>query len=174
MLVRWSDGGAILYRHQRIGRDEQQFSCFKFRTMAENGDEILRDHLARDAAARQEWTACRKLRDDPRVTPTGRILRKTSLDELPQLLNVIRGEMSIVGPRPVVRDEIAMYGADFVFYRRARPGLTGAWQISGRNDTSYDERVQLDRAYVEAWSFTNDIAIILKTIPAVAFARGSY
>lgn len=174
LLVKLEDGGPIFYRHRRIGRNDTPFHCLKFRTMVENGDQVLSEYLSRNAEARGEWNASRKLREDPRITATGRILRQTSLDELPQLLNIIRGEMSIVGPRPIVPDEIQFYGGDFVYYQSVRPGLTGAWQVSGRSDTSYDERVQLDRLYVEEWSFAKDILIIVKTIPAVAFARGSY
>lgn len=174
VLVKLEDGGSIFYRHSRIGRANKQFDCLKFRTMVRDGDRVLREYLAQNPDAQAEWLATRKLRNDPRVTATGRVLRKTSLDELPQLINIICGDMSIVGPRPVVRDEIPMYGPDFQFYQCARPGLTGAWQISGRNDTSYTDRVILDRQYVEQWSLATDIIIIAKTIPAVAFARGSY
>ncbi len=167
-------GRPVIYRHKRIGRGGATFHCFKFRTMASNGDEILAQHLARDPAARREWEATRKLRDDPRVTPIGRLLRKSSVDELPQLFNVLRGEMSLVGPRPIVSDEVRFYGANIKHYNKVKPGLTGAWQISGRSDTSYAERVQLDTDYAATQTFTGDLLILARTVPAVLRARGSY
>ncbi len=173
-LVFVLDGGPVMIRHTRIGRGGVKFGCLKYRTMVTNGDEVLRSHLASSPEALEEWTKTRKLVSDPRVTTLGRILRKTSLDELPQILNIFSGEMSFVGPRPIVEDEIYKYGAAFNEYRRARPGLTGRWQVSGRNDTGYDERVALDQHYVSNWSFTSDIEIILLTIPAVIKAKGVY
>ena len=173
-LIKLSDGGPVFYRHQRIGCRSHPFPCFKFRTMAVDGDEVFRRYLRASPEAAQEWSETRKLTSDPRVTAVGAVLRQLSLDELPQLINIIRGEMSIVGPRPIVSDEIEMYGPHASSYLRARPGLTGAWQVSGRNDVSYDRRVALDRAYVENWSLRADIVIILKTIPAVITARGTY
>lgn len=169
-----AQGRPVIYRHPRIGRGGATFHCFKFRTMATDGDALLRAHLSRDAAARAEWEATRKLKDDPRITPIGRLLRKSSADELPQILNVLRGEMSLVGPRPIVGDEVRYYGGHIQHYQRVKPGLTGAWQISGRNDTSYAERVRLDAHYVATQSFVGDIAILLRTVPAVLRARGSY
>jgi exopolysaccharide production protein ExoY len=142
--------------------------------MAENGDEILAAHFAANPASREEWRATRKLRRDPRVTRVGIVLRKLSLDELPQLWNILRGEMSFVGPRPVVEDELEFYGTSVDCYLRSRPGLTGLWQISGRNDVSYLSRVAFDQRYVENWSFAQDIVIIVKTFPAVLSSRGSY
>lgn len=173
-LIKASDGGCIFYGHTRVGRSGGPFKCLKFRTMVENGPEVLAMHLARDPEARREWEATRKLQDDPRVTRVGAVLRKLSLDELPQLINIVRGEMSLVGPRPVVDDELDMYGHAAVHYLRARPGLTGLWQISGRNDVTYDERVDFDRFYVENWSLAFDLVIIVRTIPAVLSSRGSY
>ncbi|HLH93094.1 MAG TPA: sugar transferase [Xanthobacteraceae bacterium] len=168
------DGRPVFYRHSRVGHRRQPFHCLKFRTMVANGDEVLRRHLEACPDAQREWIATRKLKDDPRITVVGAVLRKLSLDELPQLVNVLRGDMSIVGPRPIVVDEITMYGADAHFYFQVRPGLTGPWQVSGRNDAAYDGRVALDRAYVENWSIRRDVMIILKTIPVVLTARGSY
>lgn len=173
-LVKFSDGGRILYGHRRIGRNGNSFVCLKFRTMAENGDEIMQAHFERYPQSRQEWLATRKLQHDPRVTRVGLVLRKLSLDELPQLLNILKGEMSFVGPRPVVEDELQLYGTAAEFYLKSRPGLTGLWQISGRNDVSYSTRVAYDRHYVENWSFAADIVIIVKTFPAVLSSRGSY
>ncbi|KXF76620.1 exopolysaccharide biosynthesis protein [Paramesorhizobium deserti] len=174
LLVKFSDGGSVFYGHRRIGRDGNPFHCLKFRTMVEDGDAVLAAHFTANPEARAEWLATRKLQKDPRVTNVGTVLRKLSLDELPQLVNVLRGEMSLVGPRPVVKDEIDLYGPAAVYYFKSRPGLTGVWQISGRNDVSYDDRIAFDRYYVENWSFQKDIVIILKTIPAVCASRGSY
>ncbi|GAC1326963.1 MAG: hypothetical protein NVSMB26_00020 [Beijerinckiaceae bacterium] len=142
--------------------------------MVPQADRALEDYLRIDPAAAKEWAGSRKLKQDPRVTPLGHVLRKTSLDELPQLINVLRGEMSLVGPRPVIEDELFLYGPHATTYTSVRPGLTGPWQISGRSDLSYDERIHLDRHYVENWSFRRDLAILVKTIPAMISARGSY
>jgi exopolysaccharide production protein ExoY len=168
------DGQPIFIRHRRVGRNGRFFDCLKFRTMVNNADAVLQSALSADPRLREEWAETRKLRRDPRVTKLGRLLRKSSLDELPQLFNILRGEMSIVGPRPIVEEEVARYGMKIALYNRARPGLTGAWQISGRNDVSYTARVALDSEYIENWSLINDIAIVAKTIPAVLSARGVY
>ena len=173
-LVKFSDGGSVLYGHRRIGCNGETFRCLKFRTMVPNSEQVLAAYLRANPEARREWHATRKLRNDPRVTPIGAVLRKLSLDELPQILNVLRGEMSMVGPRPVVHDELARYGGAVECYLKTRPGLTGLWQVSGRNDVSYDMRVAYDLHYVENWSLATDLLIILKTIPAVCLSRGSY
>jgi lipopolysaccharide/colanic/teichoic acid biosynthesis glycosyltransferase len=138
-----------------------------------NGDRILADLLAKDPEAAAEWAATQKLRNDPRITPIGRFLRNTSLDELPQLLNVLHGEMSLVGPRPVVQSELSFYGENADYYMQARPGMTGLWQVSGRSDTTYEQRVRLDVWYVRNWTLWHDLAILLKTIPVVLFRRGA-
>ena len=166
-LVKLAVGGPILYRHTRIGLGGIRFECYKFRTMAADADGILIRHLAHDPEAAREWSEHRKLRDDPRVTMFGRILRKSSLDELPQLFNVLKGEMSCVGPRPIVSAELARYGPSAVNYLQARPGITGIWQVSGRNSLRYEERVALDTHYVKNWSLGMDWAILAKTIVAV-------
>jgi exopolysaccharide production protein ExoY len=172
-LVRGSDGGSAFYRHKRLGHNGQYFYCLKFRTMLPNADEVLARHLEnRDAA--EEWASTRKLKEDPRVTRLGEVLRKSSVDELPQLINVVKGEMSIVGPRPIVDAEVPKYGSAIQHYFRARPGVTGAWQVSGRNSLSYANRVKLDREYVTNWSNRRDFAIILRTVPVVLSARDSY
>lgn len=173
-LIYLLDGNQVIIRHKRVGFGGARFSCFKFRSMVVNGDEVLREHLLNDKAALDEWTATRKLTSDPRITPLGRILRKTSLDELPQLFNIILGDMSFVGPRPIVAEEIHRYGSAFEQYSSARPGLTGSWQVSGRNDVGYDQRVALDRDYVTNWSFADDILILVRTVPAVIKANGVY
>ena len=171
-LVR-RDGGPVFYAQPRIGRGGRLFGCLKFRTMVMNGDEVLRETLARDPRAAVEWEASQKLRDDPRVTAVGHFLRATSLDELPQLINVVRLDMSLVGPRPITEREAPRYGDEIAYYTAVRPGLTGLWQVSGRSDTSYARKVLLDSWYVRNWSFGQDIVILLKTIPAVVLRRGA-
>ena len=169
-----SDPGPLFFVHRRIGFRGQFFGCMKFRSMKVDGDQILRNHLANSAAARKEWEETHKLKDDPRVTPIGAIVRKLSLDEFPQLINVLRGDMSIVGPRPIVEAEVDRYGRFFEHYCSVKPGLTGLWQISGRNDTTYRERIELDVSYVSRKSIALDTWLLIKTVPAVLFARGSY
>jgi len=174
VLIKCWDGGPALYVHKRIGYAGRPFGCLKFRTMVANGDEALRRHLQSNPAAAREWAETRKLKTDPRVTELGMILRKSSIDELPQLINVLRGDMSLVGPRPIVSEEAGLYGDELQAYLRSRPGLTGVWQISGRSDQSYAKRVSLDRQYVEEWSLWRDVVIIVKTVPVLLSARGSY
>jgi len=173
-LVKFSDGGRVLYRHRRIGQNGKSFYCLKYRTMVENGDEVLASHFASDPLSREQWYTTRKLQNDPRVTNVGQVLRKLSLDELPQLFNILAGDMSFVGPRPVVEDELELYGPAVNYYLKSRPGLTGLWQISGRNDVSYGTRVALDRHYIENWSFASDLKIMIRTLPVVLSSRGSY
>lgn len=167
-------GRPIFIGHRRVGKDGVMFSCLKFRTMVTNGDEVLARHLASHPELRAEWNATRKLRDDPRVTAFGKGMRKNSIDEIPQLLNVIRGEMSLVGPRPITPSEVKFYGAHVGDYMAVRPGLTGLWQVSGRSETSYKKRVELDVRYVAERTVWGDISIMMKTIPAVLSSRGSY
>ncbi|KQT60482.1 MULTISPECIES: sugar transferase [unclassified Aureimonas] len=173
LLVKLTDPGPVFYSHRRIGRDGKSFGCLKFRTMVSNGDKVLADYFLNNPEAAAEWNTMRKLRHDPRVTAIGRILRKFSLDEIPQLLNVLRGEMSLVGPRPVMADELVHYGLNKHLYFRVRPGLTGLWQISGRSDLSYEKRVELDCQYVENWHFGHDLVIMARTIPVVCSTKGS-
>ncbi|MGE0849758.1 MAG: sugar transferase [Hyphomicrobiaceae bacterium] len=167
MVIKATMGGPVLFSQIRIGRNGVPFLCYKFRSMVSNGDEVLQKHLASDPQAAAEWRETCKLLRDPRVTPLGNILRKSSLDELPQLLNILRGEMSCVGPRPVVPSELERYGANATAYLSSRPGLTGLWQTSGRSKLSYDDRVALDAHYAKNWSLWLDFSIIVKTIPAV-------
>jgi exopolysaccharide production protein ExoY len=174
VLIKCRDRGPVFFVHRRIGYGGRPFGCVKFRTMVPNGDEVLRSHLEASPAAAREWAETRKLKADPRVTELGLILRKSSLDELPQLFNVLRGDMSLVGPRPIVPAEARMYGQELAAYLRSRPGLTGAWQVSGRSDESYASRVLMDRNYVEKWSLWRDVIIMVKTVPALLTARGSY
>jgi exopolysaccharide production protein ExoY len=168
-----TDRGPILFSHERIGHGGKRFKCLKFRSMVVNSQEALRRHLEMFPQARAEWEATQKLRDDPRITPLGRFLRVTSLDELPQLINVIRGEMSLVGPRPIVQDEVVRYADQIEHYSAVRPGITGLWQVSGRSDVDYDQRVQLDSLYVREWSFLGDFVILIKTVKVVIMRTGS-
>jgi exopolysaccharide production protein ExoY len=175
LLALWLvQGRPIFIRHRRIGLGGRRFACLKFRTMVKDGDEVLRRHLTENTEARIEWEACRKLREDPRVTSLGQVLRKTSIDELPQLINIVKGDMSLVGPRPIVEDEIKHYGENIYRYFAVRPGLTGLWQVSGRNDVTYASRVEMDTAYVDQMNFVLDLVILLRTVPAVLKSRGCY
>ncbi|HEX5959373.1 MAG TPA: sugar transferase [Hyphomicrobiaceae bacterium] len=166
-LIRLLMGGPVIFRHGRIGHQGRPFVCYKFRTMACDADELLARHLAANPAAAREWRVNRKLAHDPRVTPLGHLLRKSSIDELPQLFNVLRGEMSLVGPRPIVPEEMVLYGRRIGVYLGVRPGITGLWQVCGRNSVSYRARIARDCYYVRHWSLKLDLALMLKTIPAV-------
>ena len=168
------DGGNFIYEHSRIGQHKKKFKCLKFRTMVNNSDEVLEKILATDENARLEWEKDFKLKDDPRITPIGRWLRARSLDELPQLWNVLKGDMSLVGPRPIVKDELPYYQEDVDYYLMAKPGMTGLWQVSGRNNVSYDTRVYFDTWYAKNWSLWNDIVILLKTAKVVCKKTGAY
>jgi len=174
LLIKFGDFGPIFFGHRRIGKGGRHFKCLKFRTMVPDAEERLRILLEQDPVAQAEWEADHKLRNDPRISPLGAFLRKTSLDELPQLVNVLRGEMSIVGPRPIVDGEVCRYGHYFENYCGIRPGITGLWQVSGRNDVSYRRRVALDVYYSGNKSVLLDLKIMLMTIPAVLHRRGSY
>jgi Undecaprenyl-phosphate galactose phosphotransferase WbaP len=174
IAVRVLSHGPAFYGQRRLGCNNRSFTAWKFRTMAIDGDTILTQALGKDPQLRGEWERDHKLRNDPRVTPIGRVLRKTSLDELPQLWNILIGDMSIVGPRPIVKQEIAKYGDTFNDYCMVRPGLTGLWQVSGRNNTTYEERVRFDEYYVRNWSLWLDLFIIFRTVKTVAFGEGAY
>ena len=168
------DPGPVFFRQKRIGFDGRLFDCYKFRTMATDAEARLDALLASDPAARAEWDKDHKLRDDPRVTGVGRFLRKSSLDELPQLWSVLKGDMSLVGPRPIVEKEAARYGRYLQHYCAVRPGLTGLWQISGRNDVSYRRRVAYDVLYVRTSGVYDNLRILVLTVPSVLASRGSY
>ncbi|EPF7462090.1 undecaprenyl-phosphate galactose phosphotransferase WbaP [Serratia marcescens] len=168
------DGGKAIYGHERIGRDGKKFKCLKFRSMVVNSQEVLSELLAKDEQARSEWNKDFKLKNDPRITKIGAFIRKTSLDELPQLWNVLTGEMSLVGPRPIVEAELERYAGDVDYYLMAKPGMTGLWQVSGRNDIDYDTRVYFDAWYVKNWALWNDIVILFKTINVVLRRDGAY
>jgi exopolysaccharide production protein ExoY len=173
LVVRVSSPGPLLYSQKRLGRFGREFRLWKFRSMYVNADEILREHLGTNAEARREWAEARKLKEDPRVTTLGKFLRKASLDELPQLLNVLAGSMSLVGPRPIVAEERVRYGGAYFFYTSAKPGLSGLWQVSGRSDLSYEQRVALDEQYVRSWSVVRDIKILWQTASVVWHSRGA-
>lgn len=168
------DGGPAIYGHSRIGQNGKIFKCLKFRSMVINSEQILSELLENNEEARREWERDFKLKIDPRITPVGRFLRQSSLDELPQLFNVLVGQMSLVGPRPVVKEELAYYQEDVDYYLMAKPGMTGLWQVSGRNNVDYETRVYFDSWYVKNWSLWNDIAILFKTINAVLRKNGAY
>lgn len=172
-VVFFRQGGHILYGHTRIGQNGRQFTCWKFRTMALDADKLLADLLKDCPEARRQWQENRKLENDPRVTCIGRFLRKTSLDELPQFWNVLRGDMSVVGPRPITESEASYYGSDLAYYSSVRPGITGLWQVSGRSDVGYEERVKKDVAYVKSQSLFGDLAIIFKTVKVVLSGDGA-
>jgi lipopolysaccharide/colanic/teichoic acid biosynthesis glycosyltransferase len=173
-MVKLSSPGPIFYSHRRIRKSGAFFSMWKFRTMCVNSAEVLDEYLARHPQARAEWNKTHKLRHDPRITPIGSFLRRYSLDELPQLWNVLMGQMSLVGPRPIVAAEVEKYGDFFDCYCRVKPGLTGLWQVSGRSELSYVERVALDCEYVEHWSLSRDVMILAKTFSSVANQDGAF
>ena len=175
VAVRLTGGKKVLYGHTRVGRNGKPFQCLKFRSMVTNSDEVLRNLLATDPDARAQWERDFKLKDDPRITRIGRFIRKTSLDELPQLWNVVKGEMSIVGPRPVVQAEFDQYyGGARDHYLSVPPGLTGLWQVSGRNDLDYAQRVELDKSYVENSNVFFDFMIVMRTVKVMVVKRGAY
>ena len=175
LAVRLFSKGQVVYAHERIGRGGKPFKCYKFRTMYPDADERLKMLLEQHPSLREEWEASHKLKNDPRVTPIGKFLRSTSLDEFPQFINVLKGDLSVVGPRPVVRAEInkhIRHKATKIL--SVRPGITGLWQVSGRSDTSYEKRIALDERYVDEVSLLMDVKIILKTLPAMVSSKGAY
>ncbi len=174
LLIRIDSPGPVFYRQTRIGQDGMRFKAWKFRSMVQDADRVLERYLHDHPELRDDWDKNQKLRDDPRVTRIGRFLRQTSLDELPQLWNILRGEMSLVGPRPIVDEEIDRYGEKFGLYTKVTPGLTGLWQVSGRNNLAYEERVSLDAYYVRNWSVWLDIYILLRTVWVVITGEGAY
>ena len=174
ILIKLTSPGAVIYSQERIGKNGKPFKCHKFRTMFNDADERLNEILLKDPEKKNEWERYWKLKDDPRITPVGKFLRKTSLDELPQIFNVLKGEMSLVGPRPVVKKEIEdYYKEEAEYYFKVPPGITGLWQVSGRSNTSYDYRVSLDSWYVKNWNLWLDVVILLKTVKAVIKHEGA-
>jgi exopolysaccharide production protein ExoY len=166
--------GPVLFRHRRVGFNGKPFYCLKFRTMTMDASQRLRQLLESDAAAAAEWASSCKLRRDPRITAIGNLLRKSSLDELPQLFNVLKGEMSIVGPRPVTEEELIRYCSAVNAYKACRPGITGLWQVSGRSTTTYSKRVACDKFYAQNWSMVLDAKILIITIPALLLHDSAY
>lgn len=174
-MIRKVSSGPIFYSHERIGRGGKKFRCYKFRTMYEDADARLQELLEANPVLAQEWRTTRKLKNDPRIMPIGKILRKTSLDELPQFWNVLKGDLSIVGPRPLVACEVVSYLGDKASkILSVRPGLTCIWQVSGRNDVSYDTRILLDEQYIDTQSLLLDLKLIIRTIPSMLFSKGAY
>ena len=173
-IVKATSPGPIFFSHRRICRGGAFFSMWKFRTMCQNSSDVLEKYLAEHPPARAEWNKTHKLRVDPRITPVGSFLRRFSLDELPQAWNVMLGQMSVVGPRPIVAAEVEKYGSFFEFYSRVKPGITGLWQVSGRSGLSYDARIRLDREYVLNWSLLRDVKILVLTCRSVVNREGAY
>lgn len=174
VLVKATSRGPVIYSQPRVGRNRRIFHACKFRTMVEDADQVLDSHLARFPERQLEWRINRKLRNDPRLTRTGRFLRRTSLDELPQLWNILRGDMGLVGPRPIAEDELVRYGESIELYAKVLPGITGLWQVSGRNNTTYEERVHFDEYYVRNWSVWLDLWIVGRTVRTVISGEGAY
>jgi len=174
ILIKLDSPGPVFYRQTRIGRFGRKFPVYKFRTMAQNADRVLQDYLDKSPELKAEWLATHKLKQDPRVTRVGALLRKSSLDELPQLWNILIGDMSLVGPRPIVDAEVEKYGKCFEHYVQVRPGLTGLWQVSGRNNTTYERRVELDEYFVRNQSLKLYVQILLKTALVVLNRDGAY
>jgi lipopolysaccharide/colanic/teichoic acid biosynthesis glycosyltransferase len=174
VLIKISSPGPVFFRHRRVGKGGRPFMLWKFRTMTHSPNESFHSYLTADPEMHKEWSRHHKLRRDPRVTSIGRFLRKTNLDELPQLLNVIVGEMSLVGPRPVVEEELKRYGAGISLYAAAKPGMTGLWQVSGRSSLPYQRRVALDIEYVTTWSLIGDVKLMMSTFGAISDGRGAY
>jgi exopolysaccharide production protein ExoY len=172
-LLKLREGGTVFFAHERVGMGGRRFRCLKFRTMVPDAEERLAEILASDPLARAEWEASRKLTDDPRISCLGSFLRRTSLDELPQFINVLKGEMSVVGPRPIVAEEMVRYREHIVDYLAVRPGVTGLWQVSGRSDTTFDERVALDSRYVRSVSLMQDLRIVCRTVGVLLNQRGA-
>jgi len=174
LLVKLSSPGPVLFAHRRLGRNGRPFNAYKFRSMVKDADKKLEALLASDPRLREEWNASQKLKNDPRVTKIGRFLRRTSMDQFPQLFNILKGDMSIVGPRPVVEDEVKKYGESFNRIFSTKPGLTGLWQVSGRSDTDYAERVSYDTYYLQSWSLWLDLWVLYRTPGTIIHGRGAY
>ena len=174
LMVWLTSPGPVFFYHRRLCHGGAFFSMWKFRTMCQNSAEVLEHHLAEHPEARAEWNKTHKLRNDPRITPVGRFLRRSSLDELPQIWNVLQGRMSLVGPRPIVAAEVQKYGDCFDCYTKVKPGVTGLWQVSGRSSLTYNQRVHLDCHYIANWSLTRDCSILLRTLRSVMNSDGAY
>ena len=176
LLIKLSSRGPIFFKQIRIGKDKKEFECIKFRTMSQEADDILKNLLLKDKSLRKEFKKTQKLKNDPRITPIGKFLRKTSLDELPQFINVLKGDMSLIGPRPIVEEEKVRYGKNLDKVLSIRPGITGLWQVSGRNKLSYKRRIKLDLIYVNERDLYMDFNILIRTVGVILFPfdRGAY
>ena len=176
ILIKLGSRGPIFFSQKRVGKNKKEFYCLKFRTMHPEAEDLLKNLLDKNDDLKKEFEQDHKIKNDPRITPIGKFLRKTSLDEIPQFINVIRGEMSIVGPRPIVKEEISKYGSSFLKAFSVRPGITGLWQVSGRNNLSYSRRVNLDMVYIKDYNFIMDLIIIIRTFGVILFPldRGAY
>jgi len=174
LLIKLDSPGPVFYGHHRLGKDGKFFTAWKFRSMVSNSREVLENLLASNPAIRSEWETNHKIHDDPRITKMGKFLRKTSLDELPQVWNVLKGEMSLVGPRPIVEEEVAKYGHHYALFASVKPGMSGLWQVSGRSETDYEERIALDILYIQSWSLWLDMYILFKTLGVVLGGKGAY
>ncbi|NPB06178.1 MAG: exopolysaccharide biosynthesis polyprenyl glycosylphosphotransferase [Aquificae bacterium] len=174
LAIKLTDGGPVFYTQERVGYRGRRFKILKFRTMYPDADERLKEILKRDPKAREEWERYRKIKNDPRVTCVGRFLRRSSLDELPQFINVLKGEMSVVGPRPYLPEELELMGSYRDAILSVKPGITGKWQVEGRNELDFNERLKLDAEYAKRLSFVEDLKIILKTVKVVLTGRGAY
>ena len=172
--IKKEDPGPVIFKHMRVGKNGKSFPCYKFRSMCVDAKQMLEKYLRENPEARMEWERDFKLKNDPRITKSGAFLRKTSLDELPQIFNVLKGEMSLVGPRPVIKEELERYGEYVDDYLMVKPGITGMWQVSGRSDIDYTERVLLDSWYVRNWSVWIDIVMLVKTFKVVLLRKGAY
>ena len=176
IFIKFSSRGPIFYSHKRIGRNKKIFNCLKFRTMHPEAEDILKNLLEKNNSIREEYEKSHKIKNDPRITIFGKFLRKTSLDELPQFFNVLRREMSIVGPRPIIGEEVNKYGEHFDKVISIKPGITGLWQVSGRNNLSYEKRINLDLIYSKNYNFLMDFRILVRTLGVILFPldRGAY
>jgi Undecaprenyl-phosphate galactose phosphotransferase WbaP len=174
LLIKISSPGPVLYTHKRLGMNGKHFCLYKFRSMVADSEERLKNILESDPEIKNEWDKTHKLQNDPRITWIGRFIRRTSIDEFPQLINILKGEMSLVGPRPIVDDEVKKYGEDYNRVFSIKPGLTGLWQVSGRSDTNYSERVAYDTYYLQSWSGWLDLWVLFKTFGAVLKGKGAY
>ncbi|MAP95535.1 MAG: UDP-phosphate galactose phosphotransferase [Ponticaulis sp.] len=174
VLIKLDDGGPVLFRQRRIGRDGRHFPFLKFRSMSVNAEAALAELIQRDAEAAKEWNKYKKLKKDPRITKIGHFIRRSSIDELPQLINILTGDMSVIGPRPIMSDQIDDYGSNFDHYCAVRPGLSGLWQVSGRNEKTFQERASLDAEYVKSWTFFGDVKLVAQTVPVVLLSKGSF
>ena len=176
ILIKLGSRGPIFFVHKRIGQNKKKFNCLKFRTMHPEAEDLLKNLLSKNNDLKKEYQKDHKIKNDPRITPIGKFLRKTSLDEIPKFINVIKGDMSIVGPRPIVKEEVSKYGTSFHKVFSVRPGITGLWQVSGRNNLSYEKRVQIDKIYAQNRNFLMDLRIIFRTLGVILFPRdrGAY